>query len=102
MRSNVHDNELTTEVTEDTEESHRGTPRKYSTLLGWVLVYAMLGLAVLAKGPVGLLLCVAILGLFQLVQRTFDQGQLAGKRWIAAVATTFHPRARKSSAVALP
>jgi 4-amino-4-deoxy-L-arabinose transferase-like glycosyltransferase len=76
---------------EDTEEGQRArTPS--STRFGWAIVYAMLGLAVLAKGPVGLLLCVAILGLFQLIQRSLDQGQLAGRRRSSALATTFHPR----------
>jgi 4-amino-4-deoxy-L-arabinose transferase-like glycosyltransferase len=37
------------------------------SLLAWIGIYSMLGLAALAKGPVGVVLVVAILGLFHLV-----------------------------------
>lgn len=60
-------------------------------LLGWCGVYAMLGLAGLAKGPVGILLVVAILGAFLLVA-TGDGGLIARLHPRRAVATALQMR----------
>lgn len=55
---------------------------KMPGLLGWSGVYVMLGLAALAKGPVGVVLVVAILGTFLLVASGGNSGFVA----------KFHPR----------
>jgi 4-amino-4-deoxy-L-arabinose transferase-like glycosyltransferase len=51
------------------------------SLLSWIGIYAMLGLAALAKGPVGVLLVVAIIGLFHLISEPYSR-----------IASWLHPR----------
>ncbi len=86
------------------------------SFVGWIGVYAMLGLAVLAKGPVGLVLGVAIIGLYLLVCRESNHcggrilspntfvGKTVGERirllqlrqlasrLVTEIAVTMHPR----------
>ncbi len=49
--------------------ANRSTWREYlpPTWIGFVAMYAALGIAALAKGPVGVLLCIATIGLFLLI-----------------------------------
>ncbi|MFZ5830203.1 MAG: ArnT family glycosyltransferase [Planctomycetota bacterium] len=67
-----------------------GRNRPLGPWLDWLLfvgIYAMMGVAVLGKGPVGLLLPVATLGLYRLIvnqQRAADRpwpSSLAGRAW---------------------
>jgi 4-amino-4-deoxy-L-arabinose transferase-like glycosyltransferase len=55
----------------------RGLPRRW---FGWAAVYAVLGLAMLAKGPVGVVLPVAIIGLFLLLANRQAAGEADGAR----------------------
>ncbi|MEX2186891.1 MAG: glycosyltransferase family 39 protein [Pirellulales bacterium] len=81
--------------------SPAGVPRKPNDaadalpgFTGWVVVYAMFGLAVLAKGPVGLVLGVAILGLNLLTRpnSTSEPTAPSRRRWIDRITATLHPR----------
>jgi len=60
------------------------------------LMYAMMGLATLAKGPVGFVLPTAVIGMFLLVMRLparEPDGSLpAWRRWLAACLRPFGPR----------
>jgi 4-amino-4-deoxy-L-arabinose transferase-like glycosyltransferase len=62
-----------------------GAFAKYMTQ--WVPFYASLGLAVLAKGPIGFLIPMAVVGMFMLIQRADSSGQsIDGKRtWIGSI-----------------
>ncbi len=66
--------------------------------LPWVIgIYAMLGLAVLAKGPVGFILPCAIIGMFMLIMRLppIDNEQWNSRGWLTRIAVAslrpFHP-----------
>jgi 4-amino-4-deoxy-L-arabinose transferase-like glycosyltransferase len=54
-------------------------PWMYNPRLAWVAVYALLGLAVLTKGPIGIVLPMGILGLFLLVLRHWESETPAGR-----------------------
>jgi len=60
------------------------------------LMYAMMGLATLAKGPVGFVLPTAVIGMFLLVMRLParrpDVSLPAWRRWLAACVRPFAPR----------
>lgn len=59
----------TTSATRSTDQEHsfvRLFPDRWSTV---ALMYAVMGLAVLAKGPIGLVLPTAIIGMFLLIKR---------------------------------
>ncbi len=61
-----------------------------------VLMYALMGVATLAKGPVGMILPTAVIGMFLLVMRlparAPDAGTPAWRRWLAACVRPFAPR----------
>ena len=62
-----------------------------------VVVYGAMGLGVLAKGPIGLVLPTAVLGMFLLVTTlptaspTNDEPHLLVVRWLRRTARVFHP-----------
>lgn len=64
-----------------------GTPIRAPISIGWftwILTYAMMGLAVLTKGPIGLLFPMAVIGLFLLTQiplRESVSDSLLGRIW---------------------
>ena len=60
-----------------------------------IVVYSCMGFAVLAKGPVGLVLPTAVIGMFCLIKRMEKRPELPnanGRERIARMLTVFHPR----------
>ncbi|MEX1042846.1 MAG: glycosyltransferase family 39 protein [Pirellulaceae bacterium] len=68
---------------ERTSAANQGVPRSYYPTQWWqvALLYATMGLAVLAKGPIGLILPTAIIGMFLLIQR-LPVREATGNVWI--------------------
>lgn len=68
-------------------------PRRWSTAAA---MYGLMGLAVLAKGPVGAVLPTAVIGMFLLIVRlpgmTPPAGQPAWRRWLLNCVRPFGPR----------
>jgi 4-amino-4-deoxy-L-arabinose transferase-like glycosyltransferase len=75
------------------------TPPALTTWLLYAFMWAMIGVTVLAKGPVGLLLSAATIGLFLMIRNTTaaaeptgDDARSTARRWLINMARFFAPR----------